>query len=72
MRDPSSAVAKDIDGAANVITAAICALTHGRPGGVCRSAGVRATAGSIQDMSVDHVSGSRRQIRIEATSIVPW
>ena len=48
MRDPSSAVAKDIDGAANVITAAICSLTHGQPAGVCRSAGVAAAAGSIQ------------------------
>jgi hypothetical protein len=48
MRDPSSAVAKDIDSAANVITAAICALTHGQPAGVCESAGVRAAASSIQ------------------------
>jgi hypothetical protein len=47
MRDPSSAGAKDIDGAANMITAAICALTHGQPGGVCHSAGVKAAAGSI-------------------------
>ena len=47
MRDPSSPVAKDIDGAANVITAAICTLTHGQPGGVCRSPGVKAAAGSL-------------------------
>ncbi len=47
MQDPSSPVAKDIDGAANVITAAICTLTHGQPGGVCQSAGVRAAAGSL-------------------------
>jgi Domain of unknown function (DUF929) len=47
MHDPSSAVAKDIDGAANIITAAICTLTHGQPGGVCHSAGVKAAAGSI-------------------------
>jgi hypothetical protein len=47
MRDPSSAVAKDIDGAANVITAAICSLTHGQPAGVCQSAGVKAAAGSL-------------------------
>jgi hypothetical protein len=47
MHDPSSAVAADIDGAANIITAAICALTNGQPGGVCHSAGVRAAAGSI-------------------------
>ena len=47
MHDPSSAVAKDIDGAAGIITAAICTLTRGQPGGVCRSAGARAAAGSI-------------------------
>jgi hypothetical protein len=47
MRDPSSAVGKDIDGAANMITAAICQLTHGQPAGVCSSAGVAAASGSI-------------------------
>jgi Domain of unknown function (DUF929) len=47
MHDPSSAVAKDIDGAANMITAAICKVTHGQPAGVCSSAGVTAAAGSI-------------------------
>jgi hypothetical protein len=47
MHDPASPVAKDIDGAANVITAAICTLTYGQPGGVCQSAGVKAAAGSL-------------------------
>jgi hypothetical protein len=47
MRDPSSAVAKDIDSAANIVTAAICTTTHGQPGGVCHSAGVQAAADSI-------------------------
>jgi Domain of unknown function (DUF929) len=47
MRDPSSPVARDIDGAANVITAAICTLTHGQPGGVCQSAGVKSAAASL-------------------------
>ena len=47
MRDPSSPVARDIDGAANMITAAICKLTHGQPAGVSRSAGVRAAGASI-------------------------
>jgi hypothetical protein len=47
MRDPSSAAAKDIDGAANMITAAVCTLTHGQPGGVCHSTGVKAADGSI-------------------------
>ena len=47
MRDPSSPVARDIDGAANMITAAICKLAHGQPASVCNSAGVRAAAASI-------------------------
>jgi hypothetical protein len=47
MRTPSSPVAGDIDGAANIITAAICAITHGQPGGVCSSAGVTAAARSL-------------------------
>jgi hypothetical protein len=47
MHDPSTPVAKDINGAANKITAAICKLTHGQPGGVCSSAGVKAASGSI-------------------------
>jgi Domain of unknown function (DUF929) len=47
MRDPSSPVGKDIDGAANMITAAICKLTHGQPASVCSSAGVRAANHSI-------------------------
>jgi hypothetical protein len=42
MRDPASPIAKDIDGAANMITNAICKLTHGQPGGVCRASGVSA------------------------------
>jgi hypothetical protein len=47
MHDPSSAVGKDIDGAANMITAAICKLTHGQPSNVCTSAGVTAASRSI-------------------------
>lgn len=47
MRDPSSAVAKDIDGAANIITAAICTLTHEQTGGVCTSVGVKAAAATL-------------------------
>jgi hypothetical protein len=47
MRNPSSQVGKAIDGASNMITAAICHLTHGQPGAVCRSAGVAAAGHSI-------------------------
>jgi thiol-disulfide isomerase/thioredoxin len=47
MRDPSSPVGRDIDGAANMITAAICKLTHGQPAGVGTSAGVAGATGSI-------------------------
>lgn len=47
MRTPSSPVARDIDGAANIISAAICKLTNGQPASVCSSAGVTAAAGSL-------------------------
>jgi hypothetical protein len=46
MRNPASPVGKDIDGAANIITAAICRLTGNEPAGVCTSAGVRAAGSS--------------------------
>jgi hypothetical protein len=29
------------------VTAAICTLTHGQPGGVCHFAGAKAAAGSL-------------------------
>jgi hypothetical protein len=47
LQDPSSPVAKDIDGAANTITAAICKIAKNAPASVCTSAGVTAAAGSI-------------------------
>jgi hypothetical protein len=45
IRDPSSAIAKDVNGAANQMTAELCKLTHGQPGGVCTAPGVKAAAG---------------------------
>jgi hypothetical protein len=47
VKNPSSTVAKDIDGAANVITAALCKVTGGQPANVCSSAGVKAAGGSL-------------------------
>ncbi len=47
MRSPSSPVGRDIDGAADVIAAAACTLTHGQPRSVCTSAGVTTARGSI-------------------------
>jgi Domain of unknown function (DUF929) len=47
MHNPDSTVAKDIDGAVNIISAAICRVTAGQPGGVCHAAGVTAAAGSL-------------------------
>jgi hypothetical protein len=44
LNDPSSDVAQAVDGAANVITAAICATTKNQPTAVCSSAGVQAAA----------------------------
>jgi len=47
MDDPASAVALDIDGAANIISAAICKQTNGQPVGVCQSSGVMRAAGRL-------------------------
>jgi hypothetical protein len=47
LKNPSSTVAKDIDGSANIITAALCKLTNGQPGNVCSSAGVTSAADSL-------------------------
>jgi len=47
LSDPTSDVAKQILGAANTMTAAICKLTNGQPADVCTSAGVTAAAGFL-------------------------
>ena len=47
IRDPSTTVAKDVDGAANAITAGICKITKNSPAAVCSSAAVKAAAGSL-------------------------
>jgi thiol-disulfide isomerase/thioredoxin len=47
LANPSSTVAKAIDGAANHITAAICKITNDQPASVCKSAGVSAASGRI-------------------------
>ncbi|MET1007707.1 MAG: DUF929 family protein [Propionibacteriaceae bacterium] len=44
LSDPDSDIAKGVNGAANLITAAICATTTGAPTAVCTSAGVQAAA----------------------------
>jgi hypothetical protein len=40
LSDPTSTIAEAVDGSANVITAAICAITNNQPGAVCTSSGV--------------------------------
>lgn len=47
LSDPSSDIAKAVDGTANLITAAICSTTDNAPSAVCTSAGVRAAAGHL-------------------------
>jgi hypothetical protein len=47
LSDPGSAIAKAVDGTANVITAAVCEITGGQPSSVCNSAGVTAAARSL-------------------------
>ena len=47
LQDPTSAIAESADGAANLITAAICKVTNGQPGNVCTSAGVTSANGAL-------------------------
>jgi thiol-disulfide isomerase/thioredoxin len=47
LHDPSSKVAQSADGAANLITAAICKMTNGQPGSVCTQSGVVKASGSL-------------------------
>jgi hypothetical protein len=47
VQDPSSTVAKGIDGTANSITAAICKIDKNAPASVCNSAAAKAGAGSL-------------------------
>ncbi|MDQ1641578.1 MAG: hypothetical protein QOJ90_929 [Actinomycetota bacterium] len=44
LADPTSPIAKAVDGSANVLTAALCELTGGKPAPVCTAAGVAAAA----------------------------
>jgi hypothetical protein len=47
LADPTSPVAKAIDGTANVLTAAICKTTNGQPAAVCSATGVTAAAKAL-------------------------
>jgi thiol-disulfide isomerase/thioredoxin len=47
LHDPSSAIAKGADGAANTITAAICKITGGKPASVCTSPAVTKANGAL-------------------------
>jgi Domain of unknown function (DUF929) len=48
LRDPASSIARDIDGTANLLTAAICATTGMQPTAVCSSAGVQTATSAMQ------------------------
>ena len=47
LHNPSSPVAQGADGAANLITAAICKMTNGQPGSVCTAPGVVTASKSL-------------------------
>ncbi len=47
LHDPSSTVAKNALGAANLMTAAICKMTGGKPGNVCTASGVVAASAHL-------------------------
>ena len=44
IRNPSTTIAKEVNGAANQMTAELCKLTHGKPGSACTASGVTAAA----------------------------
>lgn len=47
LADPDSPIAQAVDGAANLITAAICDVTSGKPANVCTSPGVKVAAAEL-------------------------
>jgi thiol-disulfide isomerase/thioredoxin len=47
MSDPSSDIAKAVDGSANVLTAAICDVTNGQPANVCTAKAVTASTSKL-------------------------
>jgi hypothetical protein len=47
LADPHNRVARQVDGLANLFTAAICTATRGRPSSVCRSRGAQAAATAV-------------------------
>ena len=47
LQDPNDPVAKNVDAAANYITAAICKMTGGKPGSVCTAPQVTALSGQV-------------------------
>lgn len=47
LSDPSSPVAQNVDATANMVTAALCGLTHDQPTDVCTSSGVAAAAKKV-------------------------
>jgi thiol-disulfide isomerase/thioredoxin len=46
IKNPGSAIGKEVNGAANMMTAELCKLTHGKPANVCSAAGVKAATPS--------------------------
>jgi hypothetical protein len=47
LKDPNSAVAKNVNGAANYVTAAICKMTNNTPSAVCGAASVKSIEGQL-------------------------
>ncbi len=47
LANPHNRIARQVDGLADLFTAAICSATNGRPGRVCKSRGVQAAAAAV-------------------------
>lgn len=54
LANPHNRIARQVDGLANLFTAAICRVTKSRPGNVCKSRGVRAAADAVLSKLPSH------------------
>jgi len=70
LHDPSSPVAQSVLGAANNITAGLCRLTNGQPGGVCQSTAVLAIGKPIPASSSTSGSSTAIELAIAGLAVV--
>ena len=74
LSDPTSPVAKAVDGSANVLTAALCEVTGQQPTAVCTAPGVAAAAKTLAqgDVVTGQARTSPADRTVAATSAPRW